>query len=94
MSVPTIGLVATLGAPGQAGWLALIGVTIGLLLTRQPFGFMALLGFLSLSGMLIKNAIVLVDEINLQRKEDKRYLVRQSVTVEIEGLGATSVHFA
>jgi multidrug efflux pump subunit AcrB len=47
--------------------LALIGVTAGLLLTDQPFGFMALLGFLSLSGMLIKNAIVLVDEIDLQR---------------------------
>lgn len=42
--------------------LALIGVTVGLLVTRQPFGFMALLGFLSLSGMLIKNAIVLIDE--------------------------------
>ncbi len=47
--------------------LALIGVTIGLLSTGQPFGFMALLGFLSLSGMLIKNAIVLIDEINAQR---------------------------
>jgi multidrug efflux pump subunit AcrB len=46
--------------------LAIIGVTAGLLLTKQPFGFMALLGFLSLSGMLIKNAIVLVDEIDLQ----------------------------
>ena len=46
--------------------LAIIGVTAGLLLTNQPFGFMALLGFLSLSGMLIKNAIVLVDEIDLQ----------------------------
>lgn len=45
--------------------LALIGVAAGLLLTGQPFGFMALLGFMSLSGMLIKNAIVLVDEINL-----------------------------
>jgi multidrug efflux pump subunit AcrB len=32
---------------------------------------MAMLGFLSLSGMLIKNAIVLVDEINIQRVEDK-----------------------
>jgi len=47
--------------------LALIGVTWGLLLTGQPFGFMALLGFLSLSGMLIKNAIVLIDEIELQK---------------------------
>jgi multidrug efflux pump subunit AcrB len=51
--------------------LALIGVTIGLLLTGQPFGFMALLGFLSLMGMLIKNAVVLIDEINLQLSEGK-----------------------
>jgi multidrug efflux pump subunit AcrB len=51
--------------------LALIGVTAGLLLTNQPFGFMALLGFLSLSGMLIKNAIVLIDEIDLQIREGK-----------------------
>ncbi len=46
--------------------LALIGVTAGLLLFHQPFGFMAMLGFLSLSGMLIKNAIVLIDEIGTQ----------------------------
>jgi multidrug efflux pump subunit AcrB len=48
--------------------LALIGVTAGLLLTAQPFGFMALLGFMSLSGMLIKNAIVLIDEIEAQKR--------------------------
>ena len=46
--------------------LALIGVTWGLLIFRQPFGFMALLGFLSLVGMLIKNSIVLIEEINNQ----------------------------
>ncbi len=46
--------------------LAIIGVTAGLLLFKQPFGFMALLGFLSLIGMLIKNAIVLVEEIGRQ----------------------------
>lgn len=46
--------------------LALIGVSFGLLATGQAFTFMALLGFLSLSGMLIKNAIVMIDEINLQ----------------------------
>ena len=51
--------------------LALIGVTVGLLGSGQPFGFMAMLGFLSLSGMLIKNAIVLIDEINLQESEGK-----------------------
>jgi multidrug efflux pump subunit AcrB len=46
--------------------LAIVGVTVGLLVMNQPFGFMALLGFLSLAGMLIKNAIVLIDEINAQ----------------------------
>jgi multidrug efflux pump subunit AcrB len=46
--------------------LAIVGVTVGLLLFDQPFGFMALLGFMSLAGMLIKNAIVLVDEIDTQ----------------------------
>ncbi|PLX98772.1 MAG: AcrB/AcrD/AcrF family protein [Desulfuromonas sp.] len=45
--------------------LALIGVTAGLLITGLPFGFMAILGFLGLSGMLIKNAIVLIDQIEL-----------------------------
>ena len=54
--------------------LAMIGVTCGLLLTGQPFGFMALLGFLSLSGMLIKNAIILIDEINTQLKNGKEPL--------------------
>mgnify|MGYP001202693799 CR=1 FL=1 len=43
--------------------LSLIGVTVGLLLTGLPFGFMSILGFLGLSGMLIKNAIVLIDQI-------------------------------
>ncbi|NAW56354.1 MULTISPECIES: efflux RND transporter permease subunit [unclassified Vibrio] len=46
--------------------LALIGVTVGLLVSGETFGFMALLGFLSLVGMLIKNAIVLIEQINLE----------------------------
>ncbi len=49
--------------------LSLIGVTAGLLLLKQPFGFMALLGLMSLSGMLIKNAIVLIDQIDLNVRE-------------------------
>ena len=54
--------------------LAIIGVTVGLLSTGQPFGFMALLGFLSLMGMLIKNAIVLLDQISLETSEGKELL--------------------
>jgi len=46
--------------------MSVCGVVIGLLASGMPFGFMALLGFLSLSGMLMKNAIVLVDEIDCQ----------------------------
>jgi multidrug efflux pump subunit AcrB len=45
------------------------GVVIGLLGTGLPFTFTALLGLLSLSGMLIKNGIVLVEEIDLVRAE-------------------------
>ncbi|BDQ34049.1 efflux RND transporter permease subunit [Pseudodesulfovibrio portus] len=51
--------------------LAIIGVAIGLLATGAPFGFMALLGFLSLSGMLIKNAVVLLDQIKLELENGK-----------------------
>ncbi|MEK0164201.1 MULTISPECIES: efflux RND transporter permease subunit [unclassified Phaeobacter] len=47
------------------------GVVIGLLGTGMPFTFTALLGLLSLSGMLIKNGIVLVEEIDLVRAEGK-----------------------
>ena len=45
---------------------ALIGITAGLLAFDVPFGFMALLGAMSLAGMMIKNAIVLLDQINLE----------------------------
>ncbi|WP_285163891.1 efflux RND transporter permease subunit [Shewanella goraebulensis] len=51
--------------------LALIGVVSGLLLFDAPFSFMALLGLLSLTGMIIKNGIVLVDQINVELREGK-----------------------
>lgn len=46
--------------------LALIGVIYGLAVTGTPLEFMAILGILSLTGMLIKNAIVLIDETDAQ----------------------------
>jgi multidrug efflux pump subunit AcrB len=51
--------------------LAIIGVTAGLLLMDQPFGFMPLLGLMSLAGMLIKNAIVLIDQIDTELASGK-----------------------
>jgi multidrug efflux pump subunit AcrB len=50
---------------------AAIGITAGLLSTGTPFGFLALLGAMSLAGMMIKNAIVLLDEVNLQLESGK-----------------------
>lgn len=41
--------------------LAIVGVTVGLLVTGTPFEFMGILGVLSLSGLLIQNSLVLVD---------------------------------
>jgi len=46
--------------------LAVIGIVVGFLVTGKAFGFMALLGMLSLSGMIVKNGIVLVDQINTE----------------------------
>jgi multidrug efflux pump subunit AcrB len=51
--------------------LALIGVTAGLLITGQPFGFMALLGVLSLGGEQIKNSIVVLSRIKTATEEGK-----------------------
>jgi multidrug efflux pump subunit AcrB len=49
--------------------LAVIGVSAALILADKPFSFMALLGMLSLSGMLIKNGIVLMDQIAVEMEE-------------------------
>ncbi len=51
--------------------LAVIGVVIGLLVMGLPLEFMAILGVLSLSGLLIKNAIVLVDQTDFEIKAGK-----------------------
>ncbi|TXZ09320.1 efflux RND transporter permease subunit VexD [Vibrio mimicus] len=50
---------------------AVVGVTIGLIVFQTPFEFMAILGFLSLIGMMVKNAIVLVDQADAEIREGK-----------------------
>lgn len=49
--------------------LSLIGVAVGMLLTGFEFGFFPIAGWLGLLGMIIKNVIVLIDEINIQRRD-------------------------
>ena len=69
MFLITILLFSTIRQP-LAIWitvpLGVIGVSAGLLLLDMPFTFTALLGLLSLSGMLVKNGIVLVEQINIE----------------------------
>jgi multidrug efflux pump len=43
--------------------LGLIGVALGLLLSGRPMGFVALLGIISLAGMIMRNAVILIDQI-------------------------------
>ena len=51
----------------------LCGITPALLAFRQPFTFMAIIGMMGLLGMMVKNAIVLVDEINRLQTEEHRH---------------------
>jgi multidrug efflux pump subunit AcrB len=62
---------------------ALVGVTSGLLISGSPFGFLAMLGAMSLSGMMIKNAIVLLDTVGDEiaaGKTQYEAIVRSGVT--------------
>ncbi len=52
--------------------LGVIGMVLGLLIFNVPFGFMAFLGVISLAGIVINNAIVLVDRIEIEESEIKR----------------------
>jgi multidrug efflux pump subunit AcrB len=49
--------------------LLLIGVIFGMLIAGKTFGFVAIVGVLGLTGMIIKNGVVLMDEISLQLRE-------------------------
>ena len=50
--------------------LSIIGVVFGLLIANSYFGFMTLLGIISLAGIVINNAIVLLDRIRIEQEEN------------------------
>ncbi|MDD9915066.1 MAG: efflux RND transporter permease subunit, partial [Rhodospirillaceae bacterium] len=54
--------------------LIMIGGTLGLIIMSAPYGFMVLLGFFSLAGILINNGIVLVDRIEIEQKAGREPL--------------------
>ena len=59
------------------------GITPALVFFRQPFTFMAIIGLMGLMGMMVKNAIVLVDEINRLYKEEHRSAYDSVVTATV-----------
>ena len=55
----------------SVGPLGLIGVVAALLLSGKPIGFVAILGILALLGMITKNAVILIDQIEAERNQGK-----------------------
>ncbi|MBP2628429.1 MAG: acriflavin resistance protein [Firmicutes bacterium] len=51
--------------------LGIIGVTVGLLLTGKPMGFVVQLGILALAGIIMRNTVILMDQINQQLEADE-----------------------
>jgi multidrug efflux pump len=55
----------------SVGPLGLIGVVLALLVSRKPLGFVAILGILALLGMITKNAVILIGQIEAERAQGK-----------------------
>jgi multidrug efflux pump subunit AcrB len=51
--------------------LGLIGVVIALLLTQAPLGFVAILGVIALSGMIMRNSVILIDQVQTEIAEGR-----------------------
>jgi multidrug efflux pump subunit AcrB len=73
--------------------LAVIGIVPGLLLSGQPFGFMSFLGVVSLLGIVVNNAIVLLDVVERRRREGRSIVdaLREAVTLRTRPILLTTM---
>ena len=73
--------------------LGLIGVVLALNITRTPLGFMAILGIIALSGMIIRNSIILLDQIEIHRAEGQsaREAIINSATLRFRPIMLTAI---
>ena len=73
--------------------LGLIGVVLDLNITRTPLGFMAILGIIALSGMIIRNSIILLDQIEIHRAEGQsaREAIINSATLRFRPIMLTAI---
>ena len=81
-------IMALLTAP-----LGLIGVVLALNITRTPLGFMAILGIIALSGMIIRNSIILLDQIEIHKAEGQKPLeaIINSATLRFRPIMLTAI---
>lgn len=73
--------------------LGLIGVVLALNITRTPLGFMSILGIIALSGMIIRNSIILLDQIEIHRAEGQsaREAIINSATLRFRPIMLTAI---
>jgi len=73
--------------------LGLIGVVLALNITRTPLGFMAILGIIALSGMIIRNSIILLDQIEIHKAEGQKPLeaIINSATLRFRPIMLTAI---
>ena len=73
--------------------LGLIGVVLALNITRTPLGFMAILGIIALSGMIIRNSIILLDQIEIHSAEGQsaREAIINSATLRFRPIMLTAI---
>lgn len=73
--------------------LAVVGMVSGLLITGKPFGFMAMLGAMGLLGMMMKNAIVLLDEVkqNTLAGMSSYRSVEQAAVAKLRAVSVTAI---
>lgn len=73
--------------------LGLIGVVLALNITRTPLGFMAILGIIALSGMIIRNSIILLDQIEIHRAKGQsaREAIINSATLRFRPIMLTAI---
>lgn len=76
--------------------LAVVGMVTGLLVTNTPFGFMALLGAMGLLGMMMKNVIVLLDEVKQNKLAGMSayYSVEQAAVARLRAVSVTAIKIA
>jgi HAE1 family hydrophobic/amphiphilic exporter-1 len=72
---------------------ALVGVILGLIITKNPFGVLSFIGIICLSGVVVNNAIIMIDYINNLRRNgvSKKEAILQATQIRIRPILITKI---